>query len=358
MIRILRLHEAHEALGAEFGRLADAETVLGYGATETELRALRETVGVADRSHRGLLRVAGPEAALFLHGLVTNEVKALKVGEGNASTVIHAKGKMLGDCRVLRIGEEELWLDVDPEARGRILAHLEGLLISEDCEIQDVTGSAVLLGVWGPYAPRTIERLLGSAPPVLAENHHRLVSVDGSGAYLLGSRAYGAPGNELWVAPEDAPVIWERLVSAAREAGGAPVGDRALDALRIHHSVPRWGADMDEDTIPLEANLAGSISYTKGCYVGQEVIAKATYRGRVRRKLARFEGQGAGFRPGAQLYDGEVPVGRLTSVLDPDPAGGPALALGYVRLDRLETGRQLSVEGGGAVRITWAPEEN
>lgn len=356
MSRTLHLHVEHAKLGASFAIRGDAELVAGYRGLPEEYRALVEKVGVSDRSYRGLLRVAGPEAASYLHGMVTNDVKGLAVGEGNLSTIIHARGKMLGEARVFVPREGEVLLDVPPEAREALARHLDQYLISEDCELSDVTGRLIPLGAWGPAARELVEGILGGAIPELPENHLRVVSVAGGEAFLVASAPDGIPGFELWCGPEAASSLWARMVEGAEESGGLPVGDRALDAARIRRGIPRWGDDLDEDTIPLEANLQHAISYTKGCYVGQEVIAKATYRGAVRRKLARMEVSHGATR-GASLLDGGVLVGTLTSVLDPDPAGDQPAGLGYVRRDRLEVGKTLALEGGGEARIVWIPEE-
>ena len=171
---------------------------------------------------------------------------------------------------------------------------------------------------------------------------------------VLSSAPAGVAGFELWVPAEVAPAAWATLLEATRAQGGLPAGEALFDAARIHHSIPRFGADMNESPIPLEANLPDAISYTKGCYVGQEVIAKATYRGQLRRKLAQLQVP-AGTKPGAGIVDGERSVGTITSVLDPDPAGGEPLALAYVRHDRLQIGNRLGLDGGGEVTVRWAP---
>jgi len=356
MTRTLRLRAEHEALGARLRVQDGIEQVEGYGPRDEEYRHLVEAVGVADLSFRGLLRVVGPEAASFLHGMVTNEVNALRPGQGNLATIVHARGRMLGDCRVLRLGEEEIWVDLPDAARESIFAHLDQHLISEDCELQDLGEDWQGFGAWGPRALEAVAAALGVEVPPLAPYENRRVDAPEGRVLVVGSLLLGIPGLEVWCEAGRAVSIWRALVDAARRLGGGPVGEAALEAARVLRGVPRWGRELGEDTIPLEANLREAISYTKGCSVGQEVIAKATYRGAVRRRLVRLEVP-AGARPGDTLLDEGLVVGELTSVVDPDPEGGEPKALGYVKRDRAASGKELSVSSGGQARIVWAPED-
>lgn len=353
-MRNLFLHEIHEKDGARLGARGDAELVLGYGPIEDEWRALEHAAVLVDRSYRPLLAVAGPESRLYLHGMVTNEVKALKAGQGNHAAVITARGKMLGDGRVLVRENDELLLDLDPEAYVPTYQHLDQFLISEDCSLHDLTGNLAAFGVYGPKAREVMAAVTGEPVPELPLHHHIDRAFLDAPAMIVAAAPAGVPGYELWVPAPAAPAAWTALLEATSAVGGLPAGDDVLEAARVHRVVPRYAADMDETTIPLEANLDDAISYTKGCYVGQEVIAKATYRGQVRRKLAQLRVP-EGTRPGAALVEGEKAVGAVTSVLDPDPAGGPPLALGYVRRDRLALGARIALEGGGEAEITWVP---
>lgn len=354
MARPLPLHQAHLEAGARIGERGAAEIVLGFGSPEQEYQALEQAVGVADRSHRAILRIAGPEAKLYLHGLVTNDVKGVGAGSGNYTSVVNARGKMLGDARLLVRSQEELLLDLEPESHPAMSAHLDQHLISEDCELQDLTGALALLGAYGPKARAAMERAVGPFAEGLSPFRHETIQVEGTEAVVVAAAPAGVDGFELLVNADVAAGVWARLVDAAEELGGGRVGDETLDAARIHHVVPRYGADMDESTIPLEANLERAISYTKGCYVGQEVIAKATYRGKVRRKLGQLQ-VSPGTQAGVSLLEGERVVGTIASVLEPDPGGGPPLALAYVRPELLVVGKELAIEGSGSAVVRWAP---
>jgi aminomethyltransferase len=286
--------------------------------------------------------------------MVTNEVNGLRPGQGNHAAVITARGKLVGEGRVIARENDELLLDLDPEAHAATLDHLDRFLVSEDCQLHDLTGRLAFFAVCGAQAPSIFSAVFGAPMPELPLHHHVDVTFAGAPAMVLAAAPAGVAGWELWVPAPIAAAAWEALLHATRAAGGAPAGDALFDAARIHHAVPRFGVDMDEGTIPLEANLVDAISYTKGCYVGQEVIARATYRGQLRRYLAQLSVP-AGTVRGAELLDGERHVGSITSVLDPDPAGGPPLALGFVHRDRLGIGTRLTVAGGGEATVLRAP---
>lgn len=344
----------HSAAGARLGERADTGIVLGYHPIADELRAMSESAVLVDRSHLALIAVVGPEARLFLHGMVTNDVNGLKPGQGNHAAVINARGKMLADGRVLCLSKDELFYDMEPAARPLVLPHLDQYLISEDCELRDLTGALGNLGVYGPRATEVMSHFLGAELPTLPPYHHVSCTVEGQPGLLISAAPFGIPGWELWLPAAALPFAWSGLSARVTAVGGAAAGDDAVEVARINHGIPRYGQDLDESTIPLEANLEDAISYTKGCYVGQEVIAKATYRGQVRRKLGRLR-VAPGTAAGAGLLDGERNVGTITSVASNGDTGGGTVALAYIRRDRLEVGKTLSVEGGGDAEVIWTP---
>jgi folate-binding protein YgfZ len=351
-MRELPLHSLHADLGAEFAARGDSEIVAAYGSASAEETALRESVGLVDRSDRGFVAVTGPEAKAYLHGMVTNEVKGLGPGQGAAVAVITSRGRMLADGRVLVLAEEQVLLDVPGETREAVHGHLDRFLVSEDCVLEDASGILVLFGVFGPRAGEVLAAVTGTAE-VPALHHHRPAVFAGAEVRVIGAAPDGVPGFEVLAGAAAAAPVYEALLAAVRAAGGRPVGDRALDALRIERFVPRFGRDMTEETIPLEANLDHAISYSKGCYIGQEVIARATYRGAVNKRLARLRVP-AGTAEGTRLVSGEKAVGTVTSVL---PRADGAIALGYVRRDLLAPGARLTLEGGGEAEILEAPAE-
>lgn len=295
-------------------------------AQSTEYRAARDAAALLDTSDREVLRVTGEERASFLHGMVTNDVEGLAVGASNYAAMLTPKGAMVGDLRVLK-READLVLDTGPGRGAAVKDFLNKYLISEDAEVHDAPELAVL-AVVGPKADEVVARWPADA--VLG----RFVSLL-SGVDVLVPRARVG---ELLDAVADVP----RLSPAT------------VDVLRVEAGVPAFGVDMTESTIPLEANLDRAIHLQKGCYIGQEVIARATYRGQMNKKLMGLLLGDATPAAGTELRVGERKVGWLTTVVKSE-AKGQVAALGYVHRDFLAPGTKLDVATGGTAEVTALP---
>jgi folate-binding protein YgfZ len=290
-------------------------------------RAAREDVAWADLSGREQLRITGSERVEFLHGMCTNDITALAVGSSLYAAFLTPKGAMVCDARVLKRADD-LVLDTGLGQRATLKAFLEKYLISEDAELVDAPELAVV-GLLGPGAHDAAGRV--SAELSLG----RLVSAFPSGIDLLVAR------EQLG-----------RVADSLRPIG--QVDEGTLEVLRVEAGVPRFGADLTETTIPLEANLDRAIALNKGCYVGQEVIARATYRGHMNRKLTGLLLGALAPAPGAELQAGGKKVGWVTSVVV-SPLRGQNVALGYVHKDSLAPGTALDVAGGGTATVASLP---
>lgn len=279
-----------------------------------------------DSSARELLRVTGEERSSFLHGMVTNDVEGLPVGGSCYAAMLTPKGAMVGDLRVLK-RESDLVLDTGAGRRAALKDFLNKYLISEDAELVDAPELAVL-GVVGPKAADVVARWPADA--VLG----RFVSLLGGVDVLVPRERVG----ELLALVADVPRL-------SRET---------VDVLRVEAGVPEFGVDMTESTIPLEANLDRAIHLQKGCYIGQEVIARATYRGQMNKKLMGLLLGDATPAAGTELRVGERKVGWLTTVVT-SAAKGQAAALGYVHRDFLAPGTELDLASGGKAVVTALP---
>ena len=342
------LREAHETLGARF----DGERILGYGTPESEGRALRETCGLCDRSERGKLRLTGSERVSFLHGQVSNDVKSLEPGRGCYTALLTPKGHMLGDGRILLRSDDALF-DTEPGQQAAVQKLLEHHLISEDVELSDVTGSYALFSLLGPASPEVVASALGGTRPHLDEHRH----CDRQGVLVVGSKLGALEGLDLFVPADRAALVLGSLLERGQPLGIAPVGLEAWEIARVEQGVPRFGADLDEETIPLEANLTErALSFTKGCYVGQEVIARASFRGGVRRKLVGFR-LSEGPLPAAKTLFKAVGdtknAGELATCLV-SPRFGP-IALGYARREYQAQGTELVSAEGRKVTVCALP---
>ncbi|MEX2106675.1 MAG: glycine cleavage T C-terminal barrel domain-containing protein [Solirubrobacterales bacterium] len=306
---------------------------------DAQYRQLREECGLLDRSDRGKLLVSGPDAAEYLQGQITNDVESLQPGDGQYAALLDRKGHMQADMRVLRPAEEEILLDTEPQARDTALRHLQMYSIGRDVAVTDVTEERAILSLIGP---RSAE-VAGTA--ALPENACEESSVGTVPCLAVGTRH----GVDLVAAAADA----ERLTEVLLGAGAVPVSAAAAEIVRIESGIPRFGAEMGSETMPAEAGIVEeAVSFTKGCYIGQETVARLHYKGRPNRHLRglRLSGQA---EPGAVLQLGEKEVGRLGSA-GVSPALGP-IGLAILRREA-EPGAELTVgEDGVTAEVTDLP---
>lgn len=331
----LPLHDRHASLGATFGELKGLEVVERIPGRDED-RALRTGAGLFDASARGVVRVTGPDRLSFLQGMLTQDVEGLAAGAVADAALLTPKGAMVADARVVR-RTDDLLLLTEPGYGPVVLGTLERYLISEDAELSDATPEFGQLSVVGPDAEALAVRALGLGPPTAAVL--RPFDAGGATGWAL-PQGQLLPGLDLLVPVEGLATVFDRLL----EAGATPVGFAALEVLRVERGTPRFGADMDEKTIPLEANLQRAIHYQKGCYIGQEVIARATFRGHVNRHLVGLRFAGPAPAPRTELFIGERRVGWVTSVVD-SPRLGP-IGLGYAHRDVDAPGTELALAGG------------
>jgi folate-binding protein YgfZ len=273
-----------------------------------QYRQLREECGLLDRSGRGKLVVSGPEAAEYLQGQLTNDIEAIAPGKGLYAALLDRKGHMQADMRVLRppsvpfaaqAGERnsQLWLDTEPEALEAVRRHLSTYKIGRQVEVADVTTERAILSLIGP---RSVE-IAGSAP--LPENACEGLTVGGAECLAVGTHN----GVDLVAAAAERDRVWEALLGA----GAVEVSPEAAEIVRIEAGRPRFGAEMGTETMPAEAGIVErAVSFTKGCYIGQETVARLHYKGKPNRHLRGLR-LSAPARPGAPLRLGEKEVGTL-----------------------------------------------
>ena len=304
--------------------------------------ALHAGAGLIDRSRLGRIVLTGADRRSYLQGLLTNDIAALTAGTGCYAALLTAQGRMIADMRVLELGDAVL-LDVSPIAAATVRAHLERFVFSEDVEVRDVTGERGEIGVYGPGAVAIVSRLANASVDHLPLFGSVQASFDGSPLLAVRSDEAGVDGYDLIV---DRAAV-EALTAALIDAGGVPVDDEAAEAVRIEAGRPRFGQDMTEETIPLEAGIEDrAISRTKGCYVGQEVIIRVVDRGqgRVARRLVGLMLPPEAPVPaaGAHIASGARAIGRVTSATR-SPALGRPIALGYVHRDFVSPGTEVTV---------------
>jgi folate-binding protein YgfZ len=341
MSQRLPLHAVHEQLGATFTEVDGGLVPAHYGDRAAEHEAVRERVGLIDRSERGKIEVTGKDRASFLHGLVSTDVKGLAPGQGNESALLDVHGKITALLFVHCLADR-LVLETEGGLAGPLLAGIDRYLFSERAELEDVTGGWGLLTVAGPNARKTVEQALGVSIPDLSPRHHVLVPWEGMALRIVRADDTGEEGYDIWMDAAGIDRLWERL----REAGGEPVGRDAWDVLTLEAGRVRYGADVDGSTLLLETPLDHAYSLNKGCYLGQEVVARITYRGHVNRKIVGFRFADARVPvPGAKVVVAGREVGWITRAAV-SPALGVALGLGFLRREHCEPGTRVDVRAG------------
>jgi folate-binding protein YgfZ len=310
---------------------------------------MREGAAIGALSARAQIAVAGPDRAAFLQGLLTNDIQSLAEGSGCYAAWLSPQGRMLTDMHVLQ-SSGMILLDVPAEQAAATVARLDQFLFSEDVRIESL--AEAMTGVWlhGPKAADVIEHVVGADLKVgsyaaWADYQHDTATFADSPVSVARIDQIGVPGFCVFIAR----AAERQFVDAAVAAGARVVAADALRAVRIEAGYPLFGADMTDDTIPLEAGIEQrAISFTKGCFVGQEVVIRVLHRGggRVVKKLVGLKLTGeAG--AGAKILSGEREVGVLTSVATSPRFG--AIALGYVHRDFTAPGTGVQVSGNPAI---------
>ncbi len=339
------LYDIHSRLGAVFGQYSGWLTPKNYGDRLEEYKTVRSNVGIIDLSHRGKLRLSGKEHIKFLQGMLTNDVNKLEVGKGLYATLLTAKGRMLADMRLYR-HDEFVLLDLEPGLNEKVGELLMKYRLSYRASIEDVTESLALISVHGPNSGKLIRKALDEEIPELSEYDFLKRDLLGSQLTIARINRTGEEGYDIFLGSDLTMRLWELLTKNGEEFGIKPVGLEALETLRIEAGIPRYSMDMDEGTIPIEAGIWHALSFDKGCYVGQEVVARIKWRGHVNRHLVGFVIEGKELpKSGDKILHGEREIGQITSsVFSPNLKKG--IALGYLRREFREPGTKVSVSLG------------
>lgn len=283
--------------------------------------------------------MTGAEAAEYLQGQLTNDIEVLEAGEGCYAALLDRKGHMQADMRVLVVDGEKVWIDTEPEAIAAAKRHLEMYKIGRDADVVDAGAERAIVSLIGP---RSAE-LAGSSS--LPEYCHEEIAIEGIECPAVGT----ALGIDLIPRAEDR----KRLIAALAEAGAPEVSADAAEIVRVESGTPRFGNEMDTATMPAEAGIVErAVNFEKGCYIGQETVARLHYKGKPNRHLRGLR-LSAPVASGAALSLGEKEVGRLGSICV-SPAHGP-IGLAIVRREA-EPGAELLVgEDGVTARVVDLP---
>ncbi len=344
MAQELLLNPLHRQGGATLGPWKDWVVPLRFSDSDEEYRAVRQRWGLIDWSVTGLVEVRGADRIAFLHNLLTNDLKALRPGMGCHACLVSPTAKLLADVLVLADADSH-WILVNRSRADIVLTTLNQFLITEDVRLDDRTGHDAIFALQGPSSPSLLQPFLSIRPVPVQSLAHRVETVEGTPIRLIAHSITGEPGVLLVVVAEQAAWLWDRLIQRGRAQGLIPVGWEALNVLRLEAGLPWYGVDMDDTNLLPETGLEElAVSDTKGCYVGQEVIARLQTYGSVSRKLMGLVCEGTEV-PRAQdviTKDGE-PVGHLTSACW-SPTLKQPIALGYVKRPCYEVGVEVTVK--------------
>lgn len=342
---------------ARRGVLYGTDVVRSYGDPAGEYAALRDGAGTVVREDRRVLRAYGRDPVKMLHGLVTNDLQALGIGDATYAALLTPKGRMIAELRVLRRADD-LLLDVDAAALDGVLAHFRKFVPPLFARFEPADHAVI--GVYGPRAAELVHAVCGVPAAAPAQDEAVAGNFEGDVVHVIGTRWTGAAGCDVLVPAVHADALHAALLAA----GARACGHAALDVLRIEAGVPRWGAELDETTIPLEAGLAErAISTSKGCYTGQEVIIRILHRGHVNWHLrglrlgdAPVPAAGATLtQPGASKPGGKA-VARVTSACV-SPRLDETIALAYVRREIEPHAELVLTDTSRAAQVVTLPFE-
>jgi folate-binding protein YgfZ len=324
-----------------------AKVTADFGNARAEFQALLAGCGLYDLSWRAKVAVTGGDRVRWLNGMVTNNVRDLAPGHGVYAFLLNSQGRIQGDLYAFQRGDS-LLVDTEHMQREKLLQLFDHYIIADDVEIADVSDKLGALGLTGPESRRVLEKA-GIGVPDLGYLQFADVAWQGKNVTLLRSGEEARESWQVWVAPENLGELWKALV----EAGATAAGAAALNLFRISRGIPQFAVDIRERDLPQETGQARALNFTKGCYLGQEIVERIRSRGAVHRQFTAFAVEGPLPEPGAKILAEEKEVGEITSsAVLPLSNGERSIALGYLR--REAAGKNLQA-GTATLKPTPVP---
>ncbi len=339
------LADRFSASGARFAEYLGARTIASFCDSTAELRALLTGCGLCALDWHRKLVITGEDRVRWTNGMVTNNIRDLAYEHGNYSFVLNAQGRIQGDLTIYNRGEYLLATTSALQVE-RLKVFLDRFIVMDDVEITDVSDKLESLALIGPNS-RAVLDAAGFAVPALgpgqvANLEWERIGCSVARGVLASNDAPATDCNELWVAAGNCASIWDALA----RAGATPAGSEAIEWHRILRGVPLYGVDLGERELAQETNQRHALHFTKGCYIGQEIVERVHSRGNVNRSFAGFRVDGPPPAPGSKIIFGEKEVGEVTSsAAIPLPTGTPCFALGMIRREAAAPGTAVSIDG-------------
>jgi folate-binding protein YgfZ len=345
------LRRREEELGASFATWFGCVLPQQFSPLENEYRFARETAALVDKNYRAFLYLTGPDRERYLNAILTNDVREAVPGRGIPSLLLNPQGHILAELEVYSIGDRHLVVSYQM-IRERLIEALDRYIIMDDVAIEDASDALAAVGVEGPKSPEVLRSVGGGELASLAELEIREAIIAGIPARIVRRSPGGVAGFECIVERACIESLWNALLDPVCAVGGGPIGYNALNSLRLEAGIPWFGYDFDESAIPHEARLESThISFSKGCYTGQEIVERVRSRGHVNRVRAGFEfsSDDVPVRGAKLTVDGKE-VGHVTRA-GFSPALGHAIGMGYVRREHAATGNVVQCGGASATAI-------
>jgi glycine cleavage system T protein len=338
--------------GATLGEYHGALVPARFSNPAEEHQAVRKAAGLFDFSFRARFALRGQDRVRFLHRIVSNDVKNLTPGQGTYATLLTAQGHIVADFQIA-CEEAALVIETDADLRNKTTQAIQRYIIGDRVQIEPLELFA--LAIQGPRSRSTIEQALKAKLPDLAEYGHVRCEFAGHPVTVMRASSTGEEGYEVWAGTEGVKTIWESIRGLSSTGELLCCGTEALETLRIEAGVPRYGPDFGEDTLPLEAGLLNALSFTKGCYIGQEIVERTRSRGHVNWNLVGFfvEADRPPL-PGEKLVSEGKEIGEITSACV-SPTLSKTIALGYARREVSQPGTKLALTSGAAVEVAALP---
>lgn len=350
------LRPEHEKLGAQLSEYFGSTLPASYGDAQREYEFARESVALIDNNYRCVLSFSGQDRVRYLNAMLTGNIRDLAPGQGNISLLLNPQGRILAEVQTLAL-EDRLLVISYAMIRAQLIDTFDKFIIMDDVVLEDVTDKFGTLALEGPKAADIVRELCGMDLNALEDLAHVEKTIAGISCRVIRTSASAAAGADFLAPRENLVPLWNLLLDAVKKRDGGPVGYDALNILRLEDGVAWYGVDFDENQIPHQAALeATHISYTKGCYTGQEIVERVRSRGQIQRRrvMLRFSG-GAIPRAGEPLFapSAENPAERGAEIgfvtrAAKSPKFGAVIGMGYVRREQMDSGSKVKWSGGAA----------
>jgi folate-binding protein YgfZ len=346
------LIEAHRAVGANIGEWFGCALPSDFGDWRAEYRFARESVALLDKNYRAYLSFAGPDRVRYLNAILTNDIKGLKTGDGIVSLFLNPQGRIQAEIETYA-ETERLFCVSFALIREKLIPALDHYIIMDDVTLRDESAGYGTLALEGPGTAEIVKQLANVSLESLPELGWKSTKVGSISCRVIRRSPTGNPGAEFLCEQPLLPMLWNVLQRAAKAQGGGSAGYAALNALRLEAGIPWFGYDFGEKQIPHEAGLEKShISYTKGCYTGQEIVERVRSRGQVNRVRALFKLSSSKL-PAADTpiqFEGKE-VGYVTRAAE-SPAVQSVIAMGYIRREQSVPGTEVQIDAASATVIS------